>query len=105
MQNFQFLPQRLKYFREKKGLSRKEVCNKLNITTSAICYWENGQRTPSADILLELCELYNIRSVAELFGEPEQLDKLTEAEQLLLDLFRKSEKDAQLAAIKLLKSW
>ena len=105
MENIDKLPERLRYFREQKKMSRKQVCAALNITPSAICYWENGQRTPSADILLELCELYNIRSVAELFGEPKQLDKLTESEQMLLDLFRKSEKDAQIAAIELLKSW
>lgn len=105
MENIEKLPERLRYFREQKKMSRKQVCAALNITPSAISYWESGKRRPDADVLLELCELYNIRSVAELFGEPEQLDKLTESEQMLLDLFRKSEKDAQIAAIKLLKSW
>ena len=105
LENIQKLPERLKYFREKQGLSRKDVCIKLNITSSAISYWESGARRPDADTLLKLCELYGIRTIGQLFGENESLDKLTESEKFLLQLYRNADKNAQVAAVKLLKNW
>ena len=105
LENIQKLPERLKYFREKQGLSRKDVCIKLNITPSAISYWESGARCPDADTLLELCELYGIRTIGQLFGDIESLDKLTESEKFLSNLYRNADKNAQTAVVKLLRSW
>ena len=106
MENIQKLPERLKYFREKQGLSRKDVCIKLNITSSAISYWESGARRPDADTLLKLCELYGIRSVSQLFGNTEPLtDEITDSEKYLIELYRNADKAAQTAVVKLLRSW
>lgn len=105
LENIQKLPERLRYFREQKKMSRKQVCAALNITPSAISYWESGTRRPDADTLLKLCELYGIRTIGQLFGENESLDKLTESEKFLLQLYRNADKNAQIAAVKLLKNW
>lgn len=106
LKNILKLPERLKFFREKQGLSRKDVCTKLNITPSAISYWESGARTPCADVLLELCELYNIRSVGQLFGSTEtDENEISESEKYLLKLYREADSAAKTAVIKLLRSW
>ena len=106
MENIDRLPERLRYFREQKKMSRKQVCAALNITPSAISYWESGKRKPSADVLLELCELYGIRSVSQLFGNTKPLtDEITDSEKYLIELYRNADKAAQTAVVKLLRSW
>ena len=106
MENIDRLPERLRYFREQKKMSRKQVCAALNITPSAISYWESGARCPDADTLLSLCELYGIRSVSQLFGNTELLnDEITDSEKYLIELYRNADKAAQTAVVKLLRSW
>lgn len=106
MENIDRLPERLRYFREQKKMSRKQVCAALNITSSAISYWESGARRPDADTLLKLCELYGIRSVSQLFGNTEPLtDEITDSEKYLIELYRNADKAAQTAVVKLLRSW
>lgn len=36
----------LKYFREREGLSQRELAAKLNMSASAICMYETGKRQP-----------------------------------------------------------
>ena len=52
------LPIKLKELRKKYGYSQREVANRLRISTSVISAYENGERTPSAEILLALSYLY-----------------------------------------------
>lgn len=106
MENIDRLPERLRYFREQKKMSRKQVCAALNITPSAISYWESGKRIPDADTLISLCELYGIRSVSQLFGNTEPLtDEITDSEKYLIELYRNADKAAQTAVVKLLRIW
>ena len=106
MENIDRLPERLRYFREQKKMSRKQVCAALNITPSAISYWESGKRIPDADTLISLCELYGIHSVSQLFGNTEPLtDEITDSEKYLIALYRNADKAAQTAVVKLLRSW
>ena len=106
MENIDKLPERLRYFREQKKMSRKQVCAALNITPSAISYWESGKRIPDADTLISLCELYGIHSVSQLFGNTEPLtDEITDSEKYLIELYRNADKTAQTAVVKLLRSW
>lgn len=87
-------------------MSRKQVCAALNITPSAISYWESGKRIPDADTLISLCELYGIHSVSQLFGNTEPLtDEITDSEKYLIELYRNADKTAQTAVVKLLRSW
>ena len=104
MQNLEILAARLKHFRIEKNLKRKEVAARLNVTTSAISYWETGKRIPDADTLLEICKLYDIQSIGQLFGNSEQMD-ITPLEHQLIDLFRQVDSSGKEAAIKLLKGW
>ena len=44
----------LRYLREKKGLSRKELGAKMYVSHSTIARWENGTRLPDAAMILRL---------------------------------------------------
>lgn len=52
------LPIKLRELRESYGYSQREVATRLRISPSVISAYENGERTPSAEILLGLSYLY-----------------------------------------------
>lgn len=55
--------------RKEKGLTQKQLAEKLNITDRAVSKWENGKSTPDASIMLDLCEILGITANELLSGE------------------------------------
>ncbi len=49
--------QRLRELRLKKGLTQKELANKLGVSPSAIGMYEQGRREPENALLSELCRI------------------------------------------------
>lgn len=56
----QVLPIRLRELRQSSGLLQKDIANKLNITTSAYGFYEQGKRVPDSNTLEELAEIFNV---------------------------------------------
>ncbi len=52
------LPQRLLAMRKKLTYSQREVAARLGVSSSLICGYENGERTPSLEMLLRLSSIY-----------------------------------------------
>ena len=52
------MPDKLKEFRWKYGLSQKEVADHLGISASIVAGYETGYRTPSTEVLVKLSSLY-----------------------------------------------
>lgn len=50
---------RLKELREAKGISRKELAEKMFVSTRLISYWENGKRECDFDTLIALSRFFN----------------------------------------------
>ena len=50
---------KLKEFREKKGLTMKQVALKIGVTESCYCLWENGSRKPSFETLVKLAVIFD----------------------------------------------
>ena len=65
--------------RKEKGLSQKEMAERLSVSTSAVSKWENGKNLPDmimissiADILQVSCdELHNTEKTLEKLANPE----------------------------------
>lgn len=53
------LPDKLKELRAKRGLSQKQVADRVGISPSIVSGYETGERTPSAEVLLSLSSLYH----------------------------------------------
>lgn len=53
------LPERLHELRNGYHLSQRQVSEKIGVSPSIISGYETGERTPSAEILLSLSNLYN----------------------------------------------
>lgn len=52
------LPEKLKELRLRRGYSQRKVAKHLNVSPSIISGYETGERTPSAEMLLALSDLY-----------------------------------------------
>ena len=69
-----YIARMLKYYRKKNELSVQSVANSLkertgnDISPKTIYGWENGASQPNADVLMHLCELYEIHDILETFG-------------------------------------
>lgn len=46
--------------RKKAGMSQLQLANKLNIGPSAIGMYEQGRRTPSVDLLIDIANLFGV---------------------------------------------
>lgn len=90
------LANRLKFFRERAGLTIYEVGDKVGKSGKTISAWEKGRGQPDADMLLALCDLYKIDSIAELYGEtPPAPSCLSSSEAYLIEAFRNLNDEGQ----------
>ncbi len=60
--------------RKQKGLSQAELAKRLNISPSAMCRWEKGDRTPAEEDLETLAEFFEV-SKEYLLGSEEASDQ------------------------------
>ena len=54
-------------YREKLGISQKELASRLKVTPSRISNWEQGANCPTIDILFEVCKVLNV-SINDIYG-------------------------------------
>lgn len=58
----------IKFFREKAGMTQRELAKALGIWPSAISMWETGDRLPRSDKLPELAKILGC-SIDDLYGD------------------------------------
>lgn len=63
---------RIRYYRLKKGLTSEELARELGCTKGAISLYENGERTPSAEVLQKLADIFDIPLI-QLMGRNDNL--------------------------------
>ena len=54
--------ERLKELRISKGLSQEQLSKATGISSTAICYYETGQRVPNANVIIALSKFFNVSS-------------------------------------------
>ncbi len=84
-----FLSENLKKLRKKAGLSQNALAKKLNVSQTAIYYWENGKREPDLDTIFKLSDIFNI-GVDDILGIENSLpeDIALQMEQEYLQNFK-----------------
>lgn len=91
----EYIPKALKEYRKKNHFTVNDVSlmlrdRSIEVAPKTIYGWESGQANPSADMLLTLCELYNISDILSAFGYTDKEDfYLTAAECDLIKSYRK----------------
>ena len=111
------LGQTITFYRERLGLSQKELAQKLNIGKSTMSQYESDERRPSDEIKLQLCDIFSI-SLDELLGRkfpvqhtindnkkiPKDLKKILEDEEVTLNgrMLSEDEKEQMLRIVEAL---
>ena len=54
------LGQRLKYFREQRNLSRRQVAEHIGVAPRTLASYERGEREASSDMIIKIADLYGV---------------------------------------------
>ncbi|HBL40309.1 MAG TPA: XRE family transcriptional regulator [Ruminococcaceae bacterium] len=52
--------EKLKTLRKEYGLTQQDLAQRLNVTKSVVSYYELQERTPSAEILVKLSQIFHV---------------------------------------------
>ena len=61
------LHQMIAYYREKRGLTQRELADKVGVSPGAIGQYETAKRNPSIEVVFRLATALDV-TVSELFG-------------------------------------
>lgn len=75
-------------YRKEKGISQKELAEKLNVNSSAISIWENGYNSIDISNLFNICKILEI-SINDLFGKFSNDQKDTDEIREVKEMFNK----------------
>lgn len=82
---------RIKEFRVNRRLSQNDLGQLVGVSKQAISMYERGERLPDAETLITLANVLHV-TVDTLLGiknpPPDEVERLTDGERTLLDLFR-----------------
>lgn len=76
------LGERIKEQRELKKLSQKELADKINVSASIVSNYENGERTPSLEILMALARTFQCSTDYLIGFEKIEKDKVLDVSML-----------------------
>lgn len=67
-----FIGDRIKQFRESRGMTQDSLAQKLNTTRQSISRYESGERKANQDLLFDLADLFNVK--VDDFFPPRNID-------------------------------
>jgi transcriptional regulator with XRE-family HTH domain len=70
----------IRKLRAEKGMTQKEIADRLFVTAQAVSRWENGEVEPSLNTITELAKIFEV-SVDALLGVATESEPAPEAEQ------------------------
>ena len=79
--------ERIRLYRENRGLSQMELAELIEVSNSRISNWEQGQNRPDADILARLCRALEV-SPSELLDVHLSTDELNDQERKVIKAYR-----------------
>lgn len=78
---------RIRQYREERGMSQKELADKIGVSNSRVSNWEQGINRPDADILADLCRVLKV-SPSELLDVHLSTDELNDQERKVIQAYR-----------------
>ena len=77
--------------RKEKGLTQKELADKLNITDKAVSKWETGKCAPDISLLVSLAEILGVSVVEILNGEKIKQENFSQvSDEVIVKTIKKS---------------
>lgn len=88
---------RLRYFRELRGLSQKELASLIGVSNSRVSNWEQGINRPDADILASICNSLHISAdeLLDINSSTNKLGSLSTAELEHIKKYRRIDSDGK----------
>ena len=71
--------EKIKYFRQQRNISREVLSNLLKISIHTLSKYEQGQREPSYETLIKICEILNV-SINDILEENISLNSKKDSE-------------------------
>ncbi len=80
----------LKRLREKSGLTADQVGEMIGKSGKTVNAWENNRGQPDAEILMQLCSIYNVKNILAEFNPNSEQDDivLSKHEKALIIAYR-----------------
>lgn len=78
---------RIRKYRENRGLNQKELAQLIGVSNSRVSNWEQGINRPDADILVDICKALNV-SPSELLDVRLSSDELNDQERKVIMAYR-----------------
>ncbi len=82
-----YLSQNITFLRRRRCLTQSDFAEKIGVEQAAVANWENGNRTPSIDTLVDISEMFSVtlddlvkKDLSPVF--PKRLRKLREDNHL-----------------------
>lgn len=83
------IARKLKELRQKNGLTADEVGAKIGKSGKTVNAWENNRGQPDAEILIELCDIYNVDNILKEFREQKtEIISLSNHEKKIVTAYR-----------------
>lgn len=80
--------------RKEKGLTQRELADKLSISDKTVSKWERGAGLPEVSLMLPLCENIGISVNELLLGEHiEEKDYKKRTEEIIMDLIKEKQEN------------
>ena len=78
---------RIRKYRESRGLSQKELAQLINVSNSRVSNWEQGINRPDVDIFANICMVLKV-SPSELLDVRLSPDDLNDQERSVIKAYR-----------------
>ncbi len=95
--------EKIRYYREKRGIEQKEIAEKLGITGNSVSNWETGRSRPDVNLLPAICSVLNI-TFYELFDLDDPESYITTEQKELMEKYSSLSKGHQYAVDNLIES-
>ena len=106
--NKEIMAKNLKYYIERSGKDRRELSEIWGFPYSTVTEWINGKKYPRIDRIEVMADYFGILKsdlIEDKKGTPSPgITKLTEGEQVLLDLFRQVPEDQQQLVLQMIRA-
>ena len=90
-------PERLRELRTQRGFSQQDLADRTDQTKQAISQYERGVRRPDMDMLLALCDIFNV-SLDYLTGKEDVTPRLVDSEGIrAMEIFDNNKEIEQIA--------
>lgn len=89
------ISQKIKQLRIDRGLTQKEVYEKMGVSQSTFSSWELGKSEPSALAFLKLCRIYGVSDILLEFTGDSLNNDISKGEYSLIKKYRLLNEDGQ----------